>query len=99
MKLNGLKPPEPGNAIRVTVDGVDVAIFNVGGHLYGIDAKCTHVGGPLDKGPVSGTTVTCPWHGSEFDLKTGSVLRGPATRPVKVHQIRVEADGISVDSA
>jgi nitrite reductase/ring-hydroxylating ferredoxin subunit len=98
MKLPGVKPPEPGKAVRVHVDGADVAIFNVGGNLYGIDAKCSHVGGPLDQGHVSGTTVTCPWHGSEFDVTSGAVIRGPATRPEKGYRVRVESDGIVVDS-
>ncbi|MFZ0890949.1 MAG: Rieske 2Fe-2S domain-containing protein [Thermoplasmata archaeon] len=97
MKLPGVKPPEAGKAIRVHVDGVDVAVFNVGGMLCGVDAKCTHVGGPLDKGPVAGTIVTCPWHGSEFDLTSGAVVRGPAARPVKTHRVQVEADGLVVD--
>jgi 3-phenylpropionate/trans-cinnamate dioxygenase ferredoxin component len=99
MKVVGVKAPEPGKAIRVTVDGTDVAVFNVGGHLFGVDAKCTHVGGPIDKGPVAGTTVTCPWHGSQFDLRTGAVVRGPASRPLKSYRVRVEADGLAVDSS
>jgi nitrite reductase/ring-hydroxylating ferredoxin subunit len=97
MKVPGVKPPEPGKAIRVTVDATAVAVFNVGGLLFGVDARCTHVGGPLDQGAVSGTTVTCPWHGSQFDLRSGAVVRGPATRPVKSYRVRAEADGLAVD--
>jgi nitrite reductase/ring-hydroxylating ferredoxin subunit len=97
MKISGVKPPEPGKAIRVTVDGTAVAVFNVGGLLYGVDEKCTHVGGPLDRGAVSGTTVTCPWHGSQFDLRTGAVVRGPASRPVKSYRVHAEADGLAID--
>lgn len=97
MKVSGVKPPEPGKALRVTVDGTAVAVFNVGSLLYGVDEKCTHVGGPLDRGAVSGTTVTCPWHGSQFDLRTGAVVRGPASRPVKSYRVHAEADGLSID--
>lgn len=98
MKVAGVKAPELGKAIRVTVDGAEVAVFNVGGHLFGVGAKCTHVGGPLDQGPVSGTTVTCPWHGSQFDLRTGAVVRGPAARPLKSYRVRAEADGLDIES-
>ncbi len=97
MKVAGVKPPEHGKAIRVTVEGTTVAVFNVGGLLFGVDAKCTHVGGPVDKGPVAGTTVTCPLHGSEFDLRTGAVLRGPASRPLKIYRVSAEADGLAID--
>jgi len=97
MKVSGAKPPEPGHATRVVVDGTAVAVFNVGGVLFGVDAKCTHVGGPLDRGRVTGTTVTCPLHGSEFDLRTGAVVRGPASTPVKSYRIQSEADGLSFD--
>ena len=97
MKVAGVKPPEQEKAIRVTVESTTVAVFNVGGLLFGVDAKCTHVGGPVDKGPVAGTTVTCPLHGSQFDLRTGAVLRGPATRPLKSYRVRAEADGLAID--
>ncbi len=97
MKVSGAKPPEPGKANRVTVDGTAIAVFNAGGVLFGVDAKCTHVGGPLDQGHVAGTTVTCPWHGSEFDLRTGAVVRGPASAPVKCYRVRAEPDGLAID--
>jgi len=97
MKAPGVKAPGPGTAVRVTVDTMTVAVFNVGGVIYAVDAKCTHVGGPLDKGPVSGTTVTCPLHGSQFDLRTGAVVRGPAGRPVRCYRVREEPDGLAIE--
>lgn len=98
MKIPGVKPPEPGNAIRVNVANSEVAVFNVAGQLLGVDAKCTHVGGPLEKGAVAGTTVTCPLHGSQFDLRTGAVTRGPAVKPLRVYRIQAEPDGLLIDS-
>ena len=97
MKVSGVKPPNPGEAIRVTVDGSPVAVFNVSGVLLAVGAMCTHVGGPVDQGKVHGTTVTCPWHGSEFDLRTGAVVRGPATQALKSYRVRAEADGLAID--
>ncbi len=97
MKVPGAKAPAPGSAIRVTLENTPVAVFNVGGLLYAVDARCTHVGGPLEKGPVSGTTVTCPLHGSQFDLPTGRVLRGPAVRPLKTYRVREDPDGLSIE--
>ncbi|MCI4355778.1 MAG: Rieske (2Fe-2S) protein [Thermoplasmata archaeon] len=97
MKFDGAKAPEPGHAILLTVDGVSVAVFNVGGLLLGVDAKCTHMGGPINQGAVAGTTVTCPWHHSQFDLRTGAVVQGPAVRPLKGYRVSAESTGLRVD--
>ena len=47
---------------------------------YAIGDTCTHRAGPLSEGEVSGTTVTCPWHRAQYDLKTGGVLASPAQK-------------------
>jgi nitrite reductase/ring-hydroxylating ferredoxin subunit len=99
MRAPGVKPPEPGKAVRILVENTAIAVFNVGGQLYAIDAKCTHVGGPLDQGPVHATVVTCPWHGSQFDVRTGTVVQGPAARPVKSYRVQVSGDGLSLEPA
>jgi len=99
MKIPAVKPPVPGAAIRVSAEGHEVAVFNVGGLLFGVDARCTHVGGPMDRGSVAGTVVTCPLHGSQFDLRTGAVVRGPASRPLRAYRVRAEGDGLVLDPA
>jgi nitrite reductase/ring-hydroxylating ferredoxin subunit len=93
-----VKPPAPGQAIRVDVKGVPVAVFNLGGELRAIEARCTHVGGPLEKGAVTGHTVTCPWHGSQFDIDTGKVVRGPATVAEKSFHVHLEGNVLVVDA-
>lgn len=84
--------PPLGNAVRVEVGGTPVAVFNVGGELYAIGAVCPHEGGPLEEGEVENGRVTCPWHGSVFDLKTGKVLTPPARNDVPVFAVRKEGD-------
>jgi nitrite reductase (NADH) small subunit len=86
-----VKPPATGEAVKVVVGGKGIAIFNVAGTLRAIESRCPHVGGPLEKGIVEGGGVTCPWHGSEFDLTTGAVRRGPATKGVASYPVRIEA--------
>ena len=98
MIIEGAKPPEPGHPMLVTIDGISVAVFNVGGLLFGVDAKCTHMGGPIHRGSVSGTTVTCPWHHSQFDLRTGALVHGPATRPLKGYRVVADPSGLIIDS-
>jgi nitrite reductase/ring-hydroxylating ferredoxin subunit len=76
----------PGSALLVG----DAAVFNVAGSFCATQAKCTHRGGPLSEGKLDGSTVTCPWHGTQFNVCTGAVLRGPATEPIKTYRVIVE---------
>ena len=66
----------PGSALLVGY----AAVFNVSGGFCATQAKCTHRGGPLNEGKLDGSTVTRPWHGTQYNVCTGAVLRGPATR-------------------
>jgi nitrite reductase/ring-hydroxylating ferredoxin subunit len=70
----------------------DMAVFNVAGNFCATQAKCTHRGGPLNEGKLDGSTVTCPWHGTQYNVCTGAVLRGPATQPVKTYRVIVEGE-------
>ena len=97
-RLPGVLPPEPGHAIRVNADGTPVAVFHVGDRLLAVDARCTHVGGPLDRGSVSGGVVTCPLHGSQFELATGKVVRGPAVQPIRAYRVRAESDALVLET-
>jgi len=74
-----------------------LALFNLSGTFYAIDNECTHKGGPLGQGKVEGTIVTCPWHGSEFDIITGHVVKGPASRPVSTYPVQVTGTNVLVE--
>jgi 3-phenylpropionate/trans-cinnamate dioxygenase ferredoxin subunit len=81
---------------KVDAGGVAVLLFRTGEHIFGIGARCTHAGMPLDRAPVTeqGTEpfVTCPAHGSRFLLANGRVLRPPAQAPLPSFEVR-EDDG------
>jgi nitrite reductase/ring-hydroxylating ferredoxin subunit len=65
----------------------------VEGTYYAVGDTCTHRGGPLSEGDVQGTRVTCPWHGADFDLKTGAVLRAAsAQKRVPSYKVVVEGE-------
>jgi nitrite reductase/ring-hydroxylating ferredoxin subunit len=87
---------EPGQARMVDVEGKRIALFNVDGEFFALDNTCTHRGGPLAEGKVSGHEVTCPWHGSTFDIRTGEVVRPPAQRAVARYGIRVTGTDVEV---
>jgi 3-phenylpropionate/trans-cinnamate dioxygenase ferredoxin subunit len=86
----------PGDYAQVEVDGVLVAVFNVGGKFYAIDDICTHDGGELASGTVDGGVIECPRHGARFDIKTGDVLSLPAVVPVPTYAVRIEGNEIQV---
>jgi nitrite reductase/ring-hydroxylating ferredoxin subunit/uncharacterized membrane protein len=56
------------------------------------DDRCTHRGGPLSDGTLACGTVQCPWHGSQFDVRSGQVQHGPAEAPIRTHSV-IERDG------
>ena len=87
----------PGKAKMVELNGKKIAIFNVEGAFCAIDDTCTHRSGPLSQGAVSGTTVTCPWHGAQYDLRTGGVLTPPAPKGVASYKVIVEGDAVNIE--
>ena len=84
-----------GKLVQAT--GQNLALFNVEGNYYAIENTCPHRGGPLAEGPVEGDAVTCPWHGSKFNIKTGAVLAPPADRGVKSFPVRVSGENVEVE--
>jgi len=85
-----------GKMRKVIVSSQQVLVVNVKGKYYAIGNVCTHLSGPLDRGILEGQEVQCPLHGSHFDVTTGQVKRGPATRPEPMYDIKVEAGSILV---
>jgi nitrite reductase/ring-hydroxylating ferredoxin subunit len=88
----------PGMVKHAEVAGRAIAVANVDGQYYAIDSACTHVGGPLAEGELSGSVLMCPWHGGQFDVRTGDVLRPPPRDPARVYPVRVEGDAILVEA-
>ena len=85
-----------GKPVRVEAAGTAVFLYRTGERLFALEDRCSHQGGPLHKGRVTGggqPAVTCPVHGSMFWLTDGRVVRGPATAPQPVFDVR-ETDGM-----
>ena len=88
----------PRGDVRVVSCGERrLAISNVDGVLYAIDDLCTHDGGDLGEGTLSGHRVVCPRHGAAFDARTGKVLSLPAVHDVHAYAVTVEGDDVFVD--
>jgi len=69
------------------------------GDVCAIADRCTHRGGPLHEGERVGDTVICPWHGSEFDVCSGEVKRGPAREPQRRYEVRLRGGNVEVKPA
>lgn len=81
----------------VEVEGQKIALFDVQGEIFAVSDTCTHRGGPLSEGKLEGTTVTCPWHGARFDVRSGTVLGPPAALGVKSYPVKVTGTDIVIE--
>jgi nitrite reductase/ring-hydroxylating ferredoxin subunit/uncharacterized membrane protein len=74
------------------VNGRRVVLARTDAGHCAFDDRCRHRGGPLADGVLACGTVTCPWHGSQFDVTTGAVKAGPAEKPIAPYAVE-EANG------
>jgi 3-phenylpropionate/trans-cinnamate dioxygenase ferredoxin subunit len=87
----------PGVALRVEVDGLDVAIVRDGDDFYAIEDECSHAAVALSEGDIEGCEIECWMHGSRFDLRTGKPSGPPATEPVPVFSVQITGDDVLID--
>jgi len=75
-----------------------ISVARAGDRRYAFDDLCTCPGTscPLSGGLLTGTTIMCQCHGSEFDITTGAVISGPATRPLNVYEVQMVDDTIRI---
>jgi nitrite reductase (NADH) small subunit len=73
-----------------------VCVANVGGELSALDNVCLHRGGPLGQGVIADGTLICPWHGWQYNPKTGEAIHNPAAK-VAVYPLKVEGEDVLVE--
>jgi nitrite reductase/ring-hydroxylating ferredoxin subunit len=95
-KVAELNDLDEGELIAVEIDGEPVCLAKVDGTVYAFTGTCTHIGGPLYEGELDDDVVTCPWHGAQFNVRTGKVLRGPARQDIQTYALRLEGNSILV---
>lgn len=100
-----------GTMKEVKVQGQDILLARVADKYYAINNRCPHFGGNLSRGRLEGTVITCPLHGSQFDLSDGHVVRwlkgsgvlsavGKALkspRSTTTYNVKVEGDKVSIE--
>ncbi len=96
----------PGSVKIVTVQGREIGVFNVGGEHFALINRCPHEGAPLCRGVLvglaesdrpgqfrlvrQGEMLRCPWHGWEFDVRTGQSWCDPDTVRARSYAVTVE---------
>lgn len=88
----------PDNQLHrvVAPSGAPVLLIRMGERVYAIGSTCSHDGGPLHEGTLRKNAVQCPWHGARFNIKSGRVLRGPATSNVPRYDVRIREGQVEV---
>jgi len=85
----------PGTIRGVEVDGQAIAIANVGGEFFATQHACLHLEGPLAEGRLEGKTLSCPWHGWQYDVRTGKNEFDHAIR-LQTFDVKVEGGEVKV---
>jgi nitrite reductase/ring-hydroxylating ferredoxin subunit len=98
VRVGNVEDVATGQIRAFDVAGMKVDVANADGHLYALDDTCTHRGCSLATGQLDRTTVTCPCHGSQFDVRSGAVVRGPATRPVRSRSVQIAGEDLLIEA-
>jgi nitrite reductase (NADH) small subunit len=95
IKVGTIAELPPGQCKTVSVNGTDLAIYNVAGKIYATANACPHRGGSLGEGLLEGSLITCPRHGWQFDVVTGCLATNPQAT-VQTYPVQVSGDDIAV---
>lgn len=97
-KVAEVKDVPTGHQFETSYDGESIILTNADGEIYAYNWQCPHNQMLINGALLDGTVITCPWHGSQFDLRTGENVRGPATEPLKTYKVQVHGADILVDA-
>lgn len=87
--------PAEGEAREFTVGDRLICLANLNGSISALDNVCVHRGGPLGQGIIEGDKLVCPWHGWQYDPRTGEAAHNPSAK-VAVYPIKIEGDDVLV---
>ncbi|PYT12887.1 MAG: non-heme iron oxygenase ferredoxin subunit [Acidobacteria bacterium] len=96
VKVATLSDLPPGTARTVEVRGASIALYNADGVVCATANTCPHRGGPLGEGELAAGVITCPWHGFQYEVRTGKCLTNAALS-VGCHRARVDGQDILVE--
>ena len=80
----------------VELNGDEIVLANVGGTICAFGNICPHEEGPLIDGELQDETITCPWHFTVFNIKTGEAIEGVTDDPIPVYEVHVEGEDVQL---
>jgi len=87
----------PGTVLGVSVSGEEIALCRLeDGDVHAVGNVCTHERARLSDGWLMEGVLACPFHGGQFDVRTGTGICGPVERPLPVYEVEVRADVIRI---
>ncbi len=95
-KVANLSDVKEGRLKGVWFENESVLLANVKGKIFAIGNICTHMGCNLSEGDLSGTTLTCPCHGSQFNVTNGKVVNPPARKDEPTYEVKIEGQTIMI---
>jgi nitrite reductase/ring-hydroxylating ferredoxin subunit len=87
----------PGSALKVEIDDLVLAVFNVDGEFYVTDDTCTHGPGSLSEGYIEDDIVECNFHNGQFNIKTGAVVLPPCMIPIRTYPVSVVDGKVTIE--
>ena len=97
IKVCSIELVPAGSLKQFYVEDMEILVVNLGGQFFCFEARCTHAGAPLAEGTLNGELLTCPWHGSQFRMTDGSVMRGPAEKQLKAYVSTVKDNFLFIE--
>jgi len=84
---------------KITVDGKEIVLVNVNNNYFACNDTCTHSGASLSEGTINNSTITCGWHGAQFNCKTGELEKFPATiNNLQTYTVTVESGDVFIET-
>jgi len=92
VKICSIDTVPAGSLKSFQINGKEILIINDNGNLYCLQGRCAHAGAPLVEGTVDNQVLTCPWHGSKFNITSGELVKGPAKIGLKKYNLVINSD-------
>jgi len=90
LKLCNTNDVPAGSMKKFYLREQEFLVVNLNSQFHCFDDRCTHAGAPLAEGTMEGEVLTCPWHYSRFKITYGSVINGPAMKPLNVYRSEIK---------
>lgn len=97
LKLCEIKDIPDGSMKQFDLKDSEYLVINLKGQFFCLDGRCTHAGAPLSEGTLKGDILTCPWHYSQFNIRDGSVVNGPAKKTLNTYKYIIKNGQLMIE--